>query len=231
MSWKDPEAQHFFESHLSHFICAVHVFMFQRNSRFFFVFSHRLPFALWLSHQHDIVGCSMLFTFVLFRFSFCPQGFLSQLRLMLCSNQSLMCPSWFEINTYNNNNNNNNRLSRIITRCGCKAHSRCKFRTQLNHQSRIVPSDRSFGAQWRPRDGAQRNLQSHVISTSVGSNYPASSSPGCSTCSTGKLWTSPPAHTEPTQRPVCRTMWLWCGGRSCWREQETQGSGQEGKRC
>ena len=28
----------------------------------------------WLPHQH--VGCSVLSTFVLFRFSFCPQGFL-----------------------------------------------------------------------------------------------------------------------------------------------------------
>ena len=28
---------------------------------------------------------------------FCPQGFLSQLRLTLCSDQSLMYSSWFEI--------------------------------------------------------------------------------------------------------------------------------------
>ena len=52
-----------------------------------------MPF--WLSHQS--IRHSKLFTFILFQFSFCPQGFLSQLRLTLCSDRSLMYSSWFEI--------------------------------------------------------------------------------------------------------------------------------------
>ena len=49
----------------------------------------------WLSHQH--MRCSKRFIFVLFQFNFCPQGFLSQLRLTPCSDRSLMYSSWFEI--------------------------------------------------------------------------------------------------------------------------------------
>ena len=43
----------------------------------------------WLSHMR----CSRLSISVLFRFNFCPQGFVSQLRPTLCSDRSLMCPS------------------------------------------------------------------------------------------------------------------------------------------
>ena len=49
----------------------------------------------WLSHRH--MRCSKLFSFVLFQFNFCLQGFLSQLQLTPCSDRSLMYSSWFEI--------------------------------------------------------------------------------------------------------------------------------------
>ena len=78
------------------------------HSAVFHIFT-MTPCCSWLSHWY--VGCSVLFIFVLFRLSFCPRGFLSQLRLTLCNDQSLMCPSWFEIKyiqqqlqqQYNNN--------------------------------------------------------------------------------------------------------------------------------